>query len=190
MINVDEIKNISNEVKLVKSKLTNNTNLSEKDITDLQVRLKELEDSLQEKLNNQETDLILANASSNGTVITPSKNLNIKESYDTSLNSIVQSKAKTILGSLHITAFNSKIQKFTSSIQSNLNKLIPSIDNTITKFGNKTQEYFNLMTSPSRGLIFNKDGEINSNVALAMGTSIEDLINAGNNYQADFEHSP
>ena len=104
------------------------------------------------------------------------KNLNIKESYDTSLNKIVQSKAKTILGSLHITAFNSKIQKFTSSIKSNLNKLIPSIDNTVTKFGNKTQEYFNLMTSPSRGLIFNKDGEINSNVALAMGTSIEDLI--------------
>lgn len=173
---VEEIKDISNEVKLVKSKLTNNTNLSEKDITDLQVRLKELEDSLQEKLNNQETDLILANASSNGIEITPSKNLNIKETYDTSLNNIVQSKAKTILGSLHITAFNSKIQKFTSSIQSNLDTLIPSIDNTVTKFGNKTQEYFNLMTSPSRGLIFNKEGEINSNVALAMGTSIEDLI--------------
>lgn len=173
---VDEIKDISNEVKLVKTKISNNTNLSEQDVTDLQVRLKELDDSLQEKLNNQETDLILANASSNGTVITPSKNLNITESYDTSLNNIVQSKAKTILGSLHITAFNTKIQKFTSSIVSNLNKLIPSIDNTVTKFGNKTQEYFNLMTSPSRGLIFNKDGEINSNVALAMGTSIEDLI--------------
>ena len=173
---VEEIKNISEEVKLVKSKLTNSTNLSEQDITDLQVRLKELEDSLQEKLNNQETDLIVANASSNGVVITPSKNLNITESYDTSLNSIVQSKAKTILGSLHITAFNSKIQKFTSSVKSNLNILIPSIDNTVTKFGNKTQEYFNLITSPSRGLIFNKEGEINDNVALAMGTSIEDLI--------------
>ncbi len=173
---IEEIKDISNEVKLVKSKLTNNINLSEKDITDLRVRLKELEDSLHAKLNNQETDLLIANASSNGIEITPSKNLNIKESYDTSLNNIVQSKAKTILGSLHITAFNTKIQKFTSSVKSNLNKLIPSIDNTVTKFGNKTQEYFNLMTSPSRGLIFNKDGEINSNVALAMGTSIEDLI--------------
>ena len=173
---VEEIKDISNEVKLVKSKLTNNTNLSEKVITDLQVRLKELEDSLQEKLNNQETDLILANASSNGIEITPSKNLNIKESYDTSLNYIAQSKAKTILGSLHITAFSPKIQKFTSSLKSNLNTLIPKLDNTVTKFGNKTQEYFNLMTSPSRGLIFNKEGEINSNVALAMGTSIEDLI--------------
>ncbi len=175
---VEEIKDISNEVKLVKSKLTNNTNLSEKDIADLQVELKELEDSLQEKLNNQETDLILANASSNNTVITPSKDLNIKESYDTSLNYIAQSKAKTILGSLHITAFNTKIQKFTSSVKSSLRKLIPGLDNTVTEYGNGsiTQELFNLMTSPSRGLIFNKDGEINANVALAMGTSIEDLI--------------
>lgn len=59
-----------------------------------------------------------------------------------------------------------------------MSSILAPVNNEITKYGNKSvsKEHYNLLDSPARGLIFDSEGNIKENVALAIGASIQDLI--------------
>lgn len=146
------------------------------DTTELEIRVHELQDKLDTYLDNVEINDVLENSSSNGVIIEPSKKLSIEQSYDSSVNKIVSKSKPTMLSSINVTAFSEPIVKYTNSLVSKLNKILPAVDNSKSKYGNMTEEQIKLRQSPARGLIFDKDGNINKSVALALGASIEDLI--------------
>ena len=169
-----EVNRINNEV----IKLNKQIKQSNKDIdtTKLEIQIQELESKLETYLDSVEINDILDKSGSNGVTIEPSKKLNIEVSYDSSINKILTKSKPTMLSSISVSAFSDSINNYTKSIVNKLSKLLPSVDNTKSKYGNMTEEQIRLRQSPARGLIFDKDGNINNTVALAIGSSIEDLI--------------
>ena len=169
-----EVNRINNEVIKLNKQIKQSS--KDTDTTNLEIQIQELESKLETYLDSVEINDILDKSGSNGVTIEPSKKLNIEVSYDSSINKILTKSKPTMLSSISVSAFSDSINNYTKSIVNKLSKLLPSVDNTKSKYGNMTEEQIRLRQSPARGLIFDKNGNINNTVALAIGSSIEDLI--------------
>ena len=174
---VKQVQAIHSKLQEVKKKLKE-AEQEGKDTTDLEVEYTNIDNELTSILNGQEVSL--TDSISEGVEVTV-VNKNKEEEpvkYDTSASKILKQSTKTLANSLHISAFSDKIGKYTDKIIKGLSDILAPVNNEVTKYGNKTvsKEHYNLLDSPARGLIFDSEGNIKENVALAIGTSIQDLI--------------
>lgn len=174
---VKQVQAIHSKLQEVKKKLKE-AEQEGKDSTDLEVEYSNIDNELASILNGQEVSL--TDSISEGVEVTvTNKDKNVEPvKYDTSASKILKQSTKTLANSLHISAFSDKISKYTDKIIKGLSSILAPVSNEITKYGNKSviKEHYNLLDSPARGLIFDSEGNIKENVALAIGTSIQDLI--------------
>lgn len=174
---VKQVQAIHSKLQEVKKKLKE-AEQEGKDTTDLEVEYTNIDNELTSILNGQEVSL--TDSISEGVEVTVA-NVNKEEEpvkYVTSASRILKQSTKTLVNSLHISAFNEKIGKYTDKIIKGLSNILAPVNNEMTKYGNKSvsKEHYNLLDSPARGLIFDREGNIKENVALAIGASIQDLI--------------
>lgn len=174
---VKQVQEIHSKLQEVKKKLKE-AEQEGKDTTDIEVEYSNIDNELTSILNGQEVSL--TDSISEGVEVTV-VNKNKEEEpvkYDTSASRILKQSTKTLANSLHISAFSDKIGKYTDKIIKGLSNILAPVNNEITKYGNKSvsKEHYNLLDSPARGLIFDSEGNIKENVALTIGTSIQDLI--------------
>ena len=174
---VKQVQAIHSKIQEVKKKLKD-TEQEGKDTTDLELEYTNIDNELTSIFNGQEVSL--TDSISEGVEVTV-VNKDKKEDpvkYDTSASKILKQSSKTLANSLHISAFSEKIGKYTDKVIKGLTNILAPVNKEITKYGNKSvaKEHYNLLDSPARGLIFDSEGNIKENVALAIGTSIQDLI--------------
>ena len=174
---VKQVQNTQVKLQEVKKKLKD-AEQEGKDTTELELEYTNIDNELSSILNGQEVSL--TDSISEGVEVTV-VNKNKKEEpvkYDTSTSKILKQSTKTLANSLHISAFSEKIGKYTDKVIKGLANILAPVNNEISKYGDKSivKEHYNLLDSPARGLIFDSEGNIKENVALAIGASIQDLI--------------
>ena len=174
---VKQVQAIHSKLQEVKKKLKD-AEQEGKDTTELELEYTNIDNELSSILNGQEVSL--TDSISEGVEVTVVRGNKEEEpvKYDTSASKILKQSTKTLANSLHISAFSEKIGKYTDKVIKGLTSILAPVNNEITKYGNKsvTKEHYNLLDSPARGLVFDSEGNIKENVALAIGTSIQDLI--------------
>lgn len=174
---VKQVQAIQSKLQEVKKKLKD-VEQEGKDTTDLELEYTNIDNELSSILNGNEVSL--TDSISEGIEVTVVRN-NKKEEpvkYDTSTSKILKQTTKTLANSLHISAFSDKIGKYTNKIIQGLSNILAPVNNEIIKLNNASivKEHYNLLDSPARGLVFDSEGNIKENVALAIGASIQDLI--------------
>jgi len=135
-------------------------------------------------LNKDIIEEILATSSSTK-VDTPKKGMaGAKFKQPVNITEYVQTKSTTsLLGSVHARFFSNKvIQEAKAKVPKLLKKILAPIDyknDSSLKNAKLQKEMFNTISSPARGLVFNIDGEVNENVAVAMDEALTEYMAMG-----------
>jgi hypothetical protein len=91
----------------------------------------------------------------------------------------LSNSVSSLLGSVHVKYFSSAVVQDAQRLTTNLlKKILAPIDNEVTKY-KVPKELLQLMSSPSRGLIFDTEGSINENVAVAIDVALTEYMAMG-----------
>ena len=149
----------------------------------LRKNIKDIENSLSVFNTGTVANDILDNSSSKGEkpLATKSKGEEYLQELDINKILSINSEATTLLASTKANILGTEISKIASNILASLNNIIVPI-----KSGNSTYkdqngkiiswERFALKTSPARALLYDTEGNIDVNVAGAIGTALQEVL--------------
>jgi hypothetical protein len=151
------------------------------EILKLSNRVEELEAQKEKIISKDITRDLLGNSVSNIVKEAGKGYAGAKFAQPTEISKYVKlsNSVSSLLGSVHVKYFNSAVVQDARLLTTKLlKKILAPIDNEVTKY-KVPKELLQLMSSPSRGLIFDTEGSINENVAVAIDVALTEYMAMG-----------
>jgi len=161
---------------------------TDEELNILTEKYKETQKTINDTLEKTETEKILKTSLAAGKesmqVIGKNKNnpvMKYAQPLDPKFILSIKKGISSLLASVTLEALgNKQLRKEAAVFTAKLKKVLAPVRDGISKYGNIPLENYNIVSAPARAIIFNKEGQINENVALAMSAALSEYISIGN----------